>query len=256
VLLVTLVLAPLQLLALRFDWKLRRRLPRLWHSTTCRLIGIRIRAHGTLERHRPLMIAANHASWKDILVLGALADVVFIAKTEVADWPIFGTLAKLQKSIFVVREQKRRTGDQVSEIAERMADARSSCYSRKARPPTATAFSKSNLLVRRCGCACRWHLRRRLRPAGGDRLYQVLACRWALSSANRRLAGRCRYGAASDGRAEGGAIDVDQFRRSVEYRRGKSQAGRGTGGEADSQHVARPSAWPAVALSLRHHFSV
>ncbi|PJI44782.1 MAG: 1-acyl-sn-glycerol-3-phosphate acyltransferase [Rhizobium sp.] len=122
VLLVTLVLAPLQLLALRFDWKLRRRLPRLWHGITCRLIGIRIRAHGTLEQHRPLMIAANHASWKDILVLGALADVVFIAKTEVADWPIFGTLAKLQKSIFVVREQKRRTGDQVSEIAERMAD--------------------------------------------------------------------------------------------------------------------------------------
>ena len=122
VVLVTLALAPLQFLALRFDWKLRRRLPRLWHSTACRLIGIRIRTHGTLERHRPLMIAANHASWKDILVLGALADVAFIAKTEVADWPIFGTLAKLQKSIFVVREQKRRTGDQVSEIAERMAD--------------------------------------------------------------------------------------------------------------------------------------
>ncbi|NML75078.1 1-acyl-sn-glycerol-3-phosphate acyltransferase [Rhizobium sp. S-51] len=118
----TLVLAPLQLLALRFDWKLRRRLPRVWHSVTCRLIGIRINIHGTLERHRPLMIAANHASWKDILVLGALADVVFIAKTEVADWPLFGTLARLQKSIFVVREQKRRTGDQVSEIAERMAD--------------------------------------------------------------------------------------------------------------------------------------
>lgn len=118
----TLVLAPVQLLALRFDWKLRRRLPRLWHGLACRLIGIRIHSHGTLERHRPLMIAANHASWKDILVLGALADVVFIAKTEVSGWPIFGLLARMQKSIFVVREEKRRTGDQVSEIAERMAD--------------------------------------------------------------------------------------------------------------------------------------
>ncbi|GEO83634.1 MULTISPECIES: lysophospholipid acyltransferase family protein [Alphaproteobacteria] len=118
----TLFLAPLQLLALRFDWRLRRRLPRVWHSAACRLIGIRIRSHGRLESHRPLMIAANHASWKDILVLGALADVVFIAKTEVASWPVFGLLARLQKSIFVMREQRRRTGDQVSEIAERMAD--------------------------------------------------------------------------------------------------------------------------------------
>ena len=119
---VTILLAPVQVLALVFDWRLRRRLPRLWHRVACRMLGIRVHVHGAIDRRRPLMLAANHASWKDILVLGALADVVFIAKTEVADWPIFGTLAKLQKSIFVVREQKRRTGDQVSEIAERMAD--------------------------------------------------------------------------------------------------------------------------------------
>ncbi len=118
----TLVLAPVQIVGLVFDFRYRRTLPRLWHRTACWLIGIRIRTHGRLDRRRPLMIAANHASWKDILVLGALADVVFIAKTEVAGWPVFGTLAKLQKSIFVVREERRRTGDQVNEIATRMAD--------------------------------------------------------------------------------------------------------------------------------------
>ncbi|MHB0951110.1 MAG: lyso-ornithine lipid O-acyltransferase [Allorhizobium sp.] len=118
----TLALAPFQLAGLAFDWRLRRSLPRFWHRAACRLIGIRIHVHGQIDPRRPLMIAANHASWKDILVLGALADVVFIAKTEVGSWPIFGTLAKLQKSIFVVREQRRRTGEQVNEIAERMAD--------------------------------------------------------------------------------------------------------------------------------------
>jgi 1-acyl-sn-glycerol-3-phosphate acyltransferase len=116
------VVIPLQLLALRFDWRLRRRLPRYWHKVALYCLGIRVRAHGSLDPRRPLMIAANHASWKDILVLGSLADVVFIAKTEVASWPIFGTLARLQKTIFVVREEKRRTGDQVNEIAGRMAD--------------------------------------------------------------------------------------------------------------------------------------
>jgi lyso-ornithine lipid O-acyltransferase len=117
----TLVLLPVQLLSLKFDWRLRRRLPRLWHRAACYLLGIRIRQHGRLENRRPLMLAANHVSWKDILVLGAIADVVFVAKAEVADWPVFGWLAKLQKSVFVVREQKRKAGEQVNEIAARLA---------------------------------------------------------------------------------------------------------------------------------------
>lgn len=117
----TLVLLPVQLLALKFDWRLRRRLPRFWHRAACYLLGIRIRQHGRLETRRPLMLAANHVSWKDILVLGAIADVVFVAKAEVADWPVFGWLAKLQKSVFVVREQKRKAGEQVNEIAARLA---------------------------------------------------------------------------------------------------------------------------------------
>lgn len=119
--LVTLVLLPVQLLGLKYDWKIRRRLPRWWHRIACRLLGIRIRTHGRLETRRPLMIAANHVSWKDIMVLGAVADVVYVAKAEVADWPVFGILAKLQKTIFVAREQKRRTGDQVNEIAARLS---------------------------------------------------------------------------------------------------------------------------------------
>src|SRR5690606_13065505 len=88
----------------------------------CRMIGLRVKVHGTIEANRPLLIASNHVSWKDILVLGAVADVVYIAKAEVRDWPVFGVLARLQATIFVEREQKRKTGDQVDEIARRLAD--------------------------------------------------------------------------------------------------------------------------------------
>lgn len=120
--LLSLVLIPIQAFGLYFDFPYRHRLPGFWHRNACRLLGIRIHTYGEVDRRRPLMIAANHASWKDILVLGALADVVFIAKTEVAEWPVFGLLARLQRTIFVVREEKRRTGEQVNEIATRMAD--------------------------------------------------------------------------------------------------------------------------------------
>lgn len=118
---VTLLLLPFQLLGLRFNWKIRRFLPRLWHRVACRVLGIRVRVHGVLEAKRPLLLAANHASWKDILVLGSVADVVYIAKSEVRGWPVFGVLARLQATIFVEREQRQKTGEQVNEIAERLA---------------------------------------------------------------------------------------------------------------------------------------
>lgn len=119
---VTLVLLPIQLVGLRFDLKIRRRIPRLWHRVACRVLGLKVRVHGTLEARRPLLLAANHASWKDIMVLGSVADVVYIAKAEVRGWPLFGTLARLQATIFVEREQRQKTGDQVDEIARRMTD--------------------------------------------------------------------------------------------------------------------------------------
>lgn len=120
--LTSVVLLPLQILCLRFDWRLRRYLPRVWHRIVCYWLGVRIRVIGTPERRRPLMLVSNHASWLDILVISAVADVAFIAKSEVRDWPVFGLFARWQKSVFIEREQKRKTGDQVSEIAERMAD--------------------------------------------------------------------------------------------------------------------------------------
>lgn len=117
----TLLLAPLQLLFLWRDWPARRRLPRLWHRIACAMIGLRVHVHGMMDTRRPLLLVANHVSWKDILALGCIADVVFIAKAEVKGWPVFGLLARLQATIFVEREQKRTTGDQVNEIGARLA---------------------------------------------------------------------------------------------------------------------------------------
>lgn len=121
VLVVTAILAPVQIIGLIFDLRIRRYLPRFWHRIICSLLGIKIHIHGAPETKRPLMIACNHSSWLDILVLSAAADVVFVAKSEVKDWPVFGLLAKLQSSIFIEREDRRKTGYQVNEIAARLS---------------------------------------------------------------------------------------------------------------------------------------
>src|SRR5207302_11189130 len=64
--------------------------------------------------------AVNHISYLDITVLGSLLAVSFIAKREVAGWPLFGWLARLQRSVFIDR-QVRTTREQRDTIATRLA---------------------------------------------------------------------------------------------------------------------------------------
>lgn len=97
-----------------------RRPALLWHRMVLALLGIRLRVHGGLSAKRPLLIAANHVSWTDIMVLGSIAPVNFIAKAEVARWPVLGRLFRSQSSIFVEREARHRAADQAREVAERL----------------------------------------------------------------------------------------------------------------------------------------
>lgn len=119
---VTILLLPIQLWAILTRSDMRRRLPRLWHRIAARLLGLKIHVRGRMVGDRPLLIAANHVSWCDIVTLSAVADVSFIAKSDMARWPVFGMLAKLQRSVFIEREKPRKAGDQATEIARRLTE--------------------------------------------------------------------------------------------------------------------------------------
>ena len=115
------VLVPAQWLFLRFGFGPRERTPMVFHTTVCRLLGFRIHVHGEMAKGRPLLLTANHTSWTDIVILGSLRKMAFIAKAEVAKWPLFGMLAKLQRTVFIDRERRGKTHHQASEIALRLA---------------------------------------------------------------------------------------------------------------------------------------
>jgi 1-acyl-sn-glycerol-3-phosphate acyltransferase len=95
------------------------RLPRLYHRLCCRLIGFRLDVRGVPSPHRPTLFVANHVSYSDIMVLGALIEGSFVAKAEIAGSPLFGQLAKLQRSVFVDR-RVRTARDQRGSMAERL----------------------------------------------------------------------------------------------------------------------------------------
>lgn len=116
----TLVLLPLQLIGIAFDLRLQRTIPHLYHRILCALIGVRIREVGARSTASPALILSNHVSWLDICVISALAPVVFVAKSEVAGWPVFGWLARLQRTIFINRQARHQTGAATREIAGRL----------------------------------------------------------------------------------------------------------------------------------------
>src|SRR4051812_241795 len=109
-LLVTVVLIPVQVLLVRLPGRAWKRMARFYHRFLCWLFGIRVTVIGTPVRGGVLM-TANHSGWLDIPILTSIAPVSFVAKAEVAQWALFGTLARLQQSVFIHRARSKAADD-------------------------------------------------------------------------------------------------------------------------------------------------
>ena len=102
----TVVFLPLQTVVLALDLRFARWLPRFFHRQWCRIFGIHVRVRGNISSHRPTLYVANHVSYLEIIVLSSILDAFFIAKSEIADWPILGLLARLERTLFVERRRR------------------------------------------------------------------------------------------------------------------------------------------------------
>jgi len=121
-LIVTAVCIPWQWSALKLNLKRRKTFPNRYHKFVAGLFGIRIQIVGTPVQGQGVLMLANHTSWLDIVILSAAARLSFIAKAEVNDWPFFGTLARLQETVFVSRARRSRTGEARDQIRERLLE--------------------------------------------------------------------------------------------------------------------------------------
>ena len=113
-------LMPVQAIGVALRCRWTRVLPSFYHRWCCRFLGFRVRTRGTPTLARPVLFVANHVSYTDIAVLGSVIAGSFIAKAEVAHWPLFGWLAKLQRSVFVDR-RVGSTATQRDAMAQRLA---------------------------------------------------------------------------------------------------------------------------------------
>ena len=97
---------------------------RLWCAATARLLGVRIKHAGRPFTDCPTLFVANHVSYLDVLALGGFADATFIAKSEVARWPLFGLLGAAHRTMFI-RRHWRQALLQRNALAARMREGES-----------------------------------------------------------------------------------------------------------------------------------
>ena len=117
--LIVVIPAQALVLALRLPgWNV---LPRLFHKVGCFFLGLRVTVIGQPSTGRPTLLVSNHVSWTDIVAIGSVADVTFVAKREVGKWPFVGMMADLQRTIYVDRTRRSDAGRTAEAMGQHMA---------------------------------------------------------------------------------------------------------------------------------------
>jgi lyso-ornithine lipid O-acyltransferase len=109
-------------LSLRFGrGRLAAHIPVLFHRLLLRLFSVRVTQSGSPPPPgEPALVLSNHVSWLDIVALGSLRPLSFVAKSEIEGWPLIGTLAKLQRTVFIERAKRAATASVNATVGERL----------------------------------------------------------------------------------------------------------------------------------------
>jgi 1-acyl-sn-glycerol-3-phosphate acyltransferase len=95
--------------------------PMLFLRCAARVCGARVKVRGT-HLKRDVFFIANHVSWVDILALAGASGTAFVAKAELAEAPVVGWLASLNRTVFVKREHRMGVAEQINALKEALVD--------------------------------------------------------------------------------------------------------------------------------------
>jgi len=90
----------------------------------CKALGISVEAVGAPPVDGPTLLVSNHISWTDVLALGSLSPMIFLARHDLAGWPLLGRLARAYGTLFVERGRRRQIPEVNRQMAEQMASAK------------------------------------------------------------------------------------------------------------------------------------
>lgn len=97
----------------------RRELASFLYRRFYNALNVKLIVKGT-PTATPSLWTCNHISWLDVLLLAGNNTVDFIAKTEVGEWPIVGSIVKKSGTILIHRENKFQAYRSLPQLQERM----------------------------------------------------------------------------------------------------------------------------------------
>lgn len=97
-------------------------IPRIFHQLGAAFIGLKVTVVGEPVQDRPVLIVSNHISWTDIIAIGSVANVTFVAKKEIEKWFFVSFMAGLQRTLYVDRTRRSDAKRTTREMAQRLAD--------------------------------------------------------------------------------------------------------------------------------------
>lgn len=95
----------------------------VWARYVLWVMGVDVRMAGALASE-PHLLVSNHLSYVDILVLASTGDVTFVAKHEVASWPVVGSMCRFVDTVFVRRSRGAAVNDAIDAIVRVLASGR------------------------------------------------------------------------------------------------------------------------------------
>jgi 1-acyl-sn-glycerol-3-phosphate acyltransferase len=90
--------------------------PQLWHNGIAFIIGLKTEVRGEKFSSAQTIFVGNHLSYLDIFCLGSILRASFVAKEDIAHWPVIGFLSKVQQTAFI-----SRSSDQAKKVANSLA---------------------------------------------------------------------------------------------------------------------------------------
>lgn len=90
-----------------------------WYALALHILGVRVHIRGLTRVMPGVLWVGNHVSWLDILVLGSVLPVTFLAKSEVAAWPLVGSMARMSGVIFIRRGSGQGAGARMNAELQR-----------------------------------------------------------------------------------------------------------------------------------------
>lgn len=102
----TFLCMPVQMVLLKIPGLNPFSFPRWYHRLCCKIFRIKVITEGRIDEGDHVVYISNHVSYFDIPVIASVLKTAFVAKLDVADWPLFGTLGRLQKTFFISRNPR------------------------------------------------------------------------------------------------------------------------------------------------------